>query len=61
MDLLSPLSVNQVLSQQTRANQGVAALAWRSWKTDKEGWLFSYTLRSADIGTSQTASRKTTA
>jgi outer membrane protein OmpA-like peptidoglycan-associated protein len=49
IDLLSPLSTNPVLSQQTSANLGTAAVAWRNWKTDREGVLFSWTLRTSDL------------
>ncbi len=49
IDLLSPLATNPALSQQTNANQGTAALAWRNWKTDREGLLFSWTMRTSAL------------
>jgi hypothetical protein len=49
IDLLNPVSTNPLLSQQTNANLGTAALAWRNWKTDRQGLLFSWTLRSAGL------------
>ncbi|MDP9054137.1 MAG: hypothetical protein M3N93_07510, partial [Acidobacteriota bacterium] len=55
VDTLSPLSVNPVLSTQNNANQSSAALAWRSWRTDREGLLFSYAYRAADLSAQQTA------
>ncbi len=56
VDVLNPLAANSTLSQQTSANQGTAALAWRPWKTDREGILFSYTLRDATLNGVATAS-----
>ena len=49
VDVLNPLANNSLLSQQTSANQATAALAWRPWKSDREGVLFSYTLRDATL------------
>jgi len=49
VDVLNPLATNSTLSQQSHALQGTAALAWRPWKTDREGVLFSYTLRDASL------------
>jgi uncharacterized repeat protein (TIGR01451 family) len=49
IDMLSSLSTNPILSQQTNANQGTAALAWRNWKTDREGLLFSWTMQTSTL------------
>ena len=49
VDVLSPGSANGILNPQTGATQGTAALAWRPWKTDREGLLFSYTHRRAEL------------
>jgi uncharacterized repeat protein (TIGR01451 family) len=50
VDVLNPLGTNSsTLPQQSHALQGIAALAWRPWKTDREGILFSYTLRDASL------------
>jgi uncharacterized repeat protein (TIGR01451 family) len=54
VDVLSPQSVNPALSTLNTAYLGTAALAWRPWKREKEGVLFSYTLRSSDLNGSQT-------
>ncbi len=48
VDVLNPLATNSTLSQQANANQATAALAWRP-KSDREGILFSYTLRDANL------------
>jgi uncharacterized repeat protein (TIGR01451 family) len=49
VDLLNPLATNSTLSTQTSADQATAALAWRPWKTDREGILFAYTLRDSNF------------